>query len=73
MADENASTANLVDNPNGATYTKEVLATSKKYRTQCDLIMCVLKPDKKYTEKEVEKELNSFLKNEIKEKVNGKE
>jgi len=68
MADEE-KTATTVTEP---TYTREALAGSKKYREQCDIIMIALEADKEYTMAEADKKIEVFLKNPVKEKINGK-
>lgn len=55
------------------TYTREALATSKKYREQCDIIMITVEPDKQYTIAEADAEIKKFLAQPVKEEINGKE
>lgn len=55
-----------------ATYTREALATSKKYREKCDIIMIALESDKQYTMSEAETKIKEFLSNPLREEINGK-
>ncbi len=56
-----------------ATYTKEALANSKKYRAWCDVLMIVLEDGKQYTMAEAEAAIDKFKTAKVVEKVNGKE
>lgn len=53
-----------------ATYTREELASSKKYKANRDVIMCILAADKNYTEDEAKTEIDKFLKKPIQEQSN---
>ena len=72
MADEVKTAENTAEEKE-PTYTRESLAASKKYRAQRDIIMCALEADKSYTESEVKEKIDTFLKAEIKEEINGKD
>ncbi|MBE6074196.1 MAG: hypothetical protein E7202_06660 [Selenomonas ruminantium] len=56
-----------------ATYTKEALANSKKYRAWRDVLMIALEYDKQYTMAEADATIDKFKTTKVVEKVNGKE
>ena len=55
------------------TYTREALASSKKYRPWCDVLMIALEGGKQYTLAEADAAIDKFKTAKVVEKVNGKE
>ena len=55
-----------------ATYTREQVLQSAKYRQYRDIAGVILEDDKSYTAAEIQQEIDEFLKKPIKEKINGK-
>ena len=49
-----------------STYSKEQVLKSKKYKNRKDVLNVVLKDDKVYTLKEVDKLIDGFMKKEVK-------
>lgn len=56
-----------------ATYTREALAFSKKYRPWCDVLMIVLEDGKEYTAEEAEAAIEKFKTAKVVETVVGKQ
>lgn len=56
-----------------ATYTREQVLKSVKYRKYRDIAGVVLEEGKQYTADDIQQKIDAFLKTPIKEKVNGKE
>lgn len=56
-----------------ATYTREALANSKKYRAWCDVLMIVLEEGKQYTMAEADAAIEKFKTAKVVEVVNGKD
>jgi hypothetical protein len=54
------------------TYTREALASSKKYRPWCDVLMILLEEGKQYTIAEAEAAIEKFKKTPVKEPVVAK-
>lgn len=48
------------------TFTKEQLLNSEKYRNKRDILRAVLEDDKKYSIAEADKQIENFLKGEVK-------
>lgn len=55
-----------------ATYTREQIMQSTKYRQYRDIAGVVLEDGKQYTATEIQQKIDAFLKTPIKEKINGK-
>ena len=53
----------------GATYTREALAASKKYRPWCDVLMIALEDGREYTTAEAEAAIEKFIKTPVNEPV----
>jgi len=47
-------------------HAKEILLRSKRFEPYCDLLTAILEDGKKYTIKEVEKKIESFMKGKVK-------
>lgn len=56
-----------------ATYTREALAASKRYRDKWDVVMVALKDGREYTMAEAEAKIDAFLAAPVKETVNGRD
>lgn len=54
------------------TYTREALASSKKYRPWCDVLMIILEDGKEYTIAEAEAAIEKFKKTPVNEPVVAK-
>lgn len=54
------------------TYTREALASSKKYRPWCDVLMIILEDGKEYTIVEAEAAIEKFKKTPVNEPVVAK-
>lgn len=55
-----------------ATYTRDQVLQSTKYRQYRDIAGVVLEDEKPYTAVEIQQKIDEFLKKPIKEKINGK-
>lgn len=73
MADAIETNTPATEDKTSATYTREQVLQSAKYRQYRDIAGVVLEDDKQYTADEIESKIDTFLKKPIKEKVNGKE
>ena len=56
-----------------ATYTREALAESKRYRDKWDVVMVALEDGREYTMAEAEAKIDAFLTAPVKEAVNGRD
>ncbi|MFC2468835.1 MAG: hypothetical protein ACFNWY_01410 [Negativicutes bacterium] len=56
-----------------ATYTREALAESKRYRDKWDVVMVALEDGREYTMAEAEAKIDAFLAAPVKEAVNGRD
>lgn len=56
-----------------ATYTREALAGSKRYRDKWDVVMVALEDGREYTMAEAEAKIDAFLAAPVKETVNGRD
>ena len=56
-----------------ATYTREALAASKRYRDKWDVVMVALEDGREYTMSEAEAKIDAFLAAPVKETVNGRD
>ena len=56
-----------------ATYTREALAESKRYRDKWDVVMVALEDGREYTMSEAEAKIDAFLTAPVKEAVNGRD
>ena len=56
-----------------ATYTREALAASKRYRDKWDVVMVALEDGREYTMSEAEAKMDAFLAAPVSEAVNGRD
>ena len=56
-----------------ATYTREALVESKRYRDKWDVVMVALEDGREYTMSEAEAKIDAFLTAPVKEAVNGRD
>lgn len=56
-----------------ATYTREALAASKRFRDKWDVVMVALEDGREYTMSEAEAKIDTFLAAPVKETVNGRD
>ena len=56
-----------------ATYTREALASSNRYRDKWDVVMVALEDGREYTMPEAEAKIDAFLATPVKEAVNGRD
>lgn len=73
MADTIETNTPVAEDKTSATYSREQVLQSAKYRQYRDIAGVVLEDNQQYTAAEIQQKINDFLKKPIKEEINRKE